>query len=157
MNDVSIRKATNDDLPALYRFEQGVIEAERPFIPRLKKGAIHYYDLPYMLSASHIHLVIAEKNGEPIGAGYARIEETNHYLDHSKHAYLGFMYVEPAHRGQGVNSKILDALVEWAVSQGITEAVLDVYYDNHTAIRAYEKAGFSNYLITMRKPLIKAI
>lgn len=153
MNEVTIRKATKDDLPTLYRFEQGVIDAERPFIPRLKKGAVHYYDLPYMLEAAHILLVVAEKNDEIIASGYARIEEANHYLDHPKHAYLGFMFVEPAHRGQGVNAKVMDALIEWALTQEITEVVLDVYYDNHQAIKAYEKAGLSKYLITMRKPI----
>jgi ribosomal protein S18 acetylase RimI-like enzyme len=153
MNDITIREATESDLPTLHRFEQGVIDAERPFIPRLKKGAVHYYDLPFMLKADHIHLVVAEKNGEVIGSGYARIEEANHYLDHPQHAYLGFMYVEPAYRGQGVNSKVVDALVQWAIQRGITESVLDVYYENGQAIKAYEKAGFSRYLITMRKQI----
>jgi ribosomal protein S18 acetylase RimI-like enzyme len=154
MNDIIIRKATVSDLPTLYRFEQGVINAERPFMPRLKKGEVSYYDLPYMLSAPHIHLVVAEKNGELIGSGYARIEDADHYLDHPKHAYLGFMYVEPGHRGQGVNTKVVDALLQWAHIQGITESVLEVYHDNDMAIRAYEKSGFSRYLITMRKPII---
>jgi ribosomal protein S18 acetylase RimI-like enzyme len=151
MNNIIIREATESDLPTLHRFEQGVINAERPFMPRLKKGAVTYYDLPYMLSAPHIHLVVAEKNGELIGSGYARIEDAHHYLDHPKHAYLGFMYVEPEHRGQGVNNKVVDALLHWAFAQGITESILEVYYDNEPAIRAYEKNGFSRHLITMRK------
>jgi ribosomal protein S18 acetylase RimI-like enzyme len=153
MNELAIRKATEKDLPTLYRFEQGVIDAERPFIPRLKTGEVNYYDLVHMLSAAHIHLVVAEKNGRLIGSGYARIEEAKHYLDHPKHAYLGFMYVEPEYRGQGINNKIIDALMQWAISQGITESVLEVYYDNHPAIKAYEKSGFIKHLITMRRKI----
>jgi ribosomal protein S18 acetylase RimI-like enzyme len=151
MNEVTIRKATAADLPTLYRFEQGVIDAERPFIPRLKKGDVKYYDLVYMLNAPHIHLVVAEVNGELIGSGYARIEEAKQYLDHPKHAYLGFMYVDPGYRGRGINKIILDHLVSWATTHGITEIVLEVYYDNHPAIKAYEKAGFIRHLITMRR------
>jgi ribosomal protein S18 acetylase RimI-like enzyme len=153
MSEVTIRKATEADLPTLRRFEQGVINAERPFMPRLKKGEVTYYDLPFMLTAPHIYLVVAEKNGELIGSAYARIDEARHYLDHPKHAYLGFMYVEPEHRGQGINNKVVDALMLWASMQGITEAVLEVFYDNQPAIKAYEKAGFSKYLITMRKSI----
>jgi ribosomal protein S18 acetylase RimI-like enzyme len=153
MSEIKIRKATESDLPTLLRFEQGVIDAERPFIPRLKKGKVHYYNLDFMLTAPHIHLVVAEKNGELIGSGYARIEENEHYLDHPKRAYLGFMYVDPAHRGQGINNKVVDDLLKWALTQGMTESVLDVYYDNHAAIKAYEKSGFSKYLIMMRKPI----
>jgi GNAT superfamily N-acetyltransferase len=154
MNEITIREASERDLPTLYRFEQGVIDAERPYIPRLKKGAVHYYNLVHMLAAPHIHLLVAEKNGEVIGSGYARIEEAEHYLDHPKRAYLGFMYVEPEHRGQGINNKVVDALLQWALSQGITESMLDVYYHNHQAIKAYEKSGFSKYLITMRRTII---
>jgi ribosomal protein S18 acetylase RimI-like enzyme len=151
MNEVTIRKATAADLPALYRFEQGVIDAERPFIPRLKKGDVKYYDLVFMLNAPHIHLVVAEVNGELIGSGYARIEEAKQYLDHPKHAYLGFMYVEPRYRGKGINKIILDHLIGWSTTYGITEIVLEVYYENYPAIKAYEKAGFIKHLITMRR------
>jgi ribosomal protein S18 acetylase RimI-like enzyme len=153
MNEVTTREATERDLPTLLRFEQGLIDAERPFIPRLKKGEVNYYNLEHMLNAPHIHLVVAEKNGVVIGSGYARIEEAEHYLDHPKRVYIGFMYVEPGHRGQGVNNQVVDALLQWALSQGITESMLDVYYDNHQAIKAYEKAGFSKYLVTMRRKI----
>jgi len=36
MNQITIRKATFDDLATLFLFEQGVIEAERPFDSTLK-------------------------------------------------------------------------------------------------------------------------
>jgi GNAT superfamily N-acetyltransferase len=60
------------------------------------------------------------------------------------------MYVEPAYRGKGVNQLIIDELKAWARSQNLTELRLDVYTTNDTAIRAYEKAGFTPYLINMR-------
>jgi ribosomal protein S18 acetylase RimI-like enzyme len=154
MDEIIAREATANDLPTLYRFEQGVINAERPFIPKLQEGDINYYDLQYMLTAKHIHLVVAETNGLLIGSGYARIEEARHYLKHKYHAYLGFMYVEPAYRGRGVNKLVLDALMKWAHEQHIDEAVLEVYNDNEPAIKAYEKSGFSRYMINMRKSIL---
>ena len=60
------------------------------------------------------------------------------------------MPFEPAYRGQGVNLLIIDALKTWAHTQGLTELRLDVYTTNDIAIRAYEKAGFTPYLINMR-------
>ncbi|MDR6563322.1 MULTISPECIES: GNAT family N-acetyltransferase [unclassified Arcicella] len=150
MNHIIIRKATFDDLETLYRFEQGVIEAERPFDKTLKNGLIHYYDLEGMITASHIELLVADLEGELIGSGYARIEDAKPYLQHPKHGYLGFMYVDPNHRGKGVNMKIIQALKEWARSQNISELRLDVYHDNISAIKAYEKIGFSKHMIEMR-------
>ena len=150
MADITIRKATLQDLDTLFRFEQGVIEAERPFDNTLKSGHIHYYNLEEMIAAPHIELLVAEQDGELIGSGYARIENAKHYLQHSHHAYLGFMYTDPAHRGKGVNKKIIDTLKNWAAAQNITELRLDVYYNNVSAIKAYEKAGFNVHMIEMR-------
>lgn len=150
MDQLIIRKATVDDLTELYSFEQGVIEAERPFDPTIKNGFIHYYDLREMINASHVEVAVAKTDNKLIGSGYARIEKARHYLKHENHAYLGFMYVHPAYRGKGVNKKIIAFLKEWALSQNINEIRLDVYADNASAIRAYEKIGFTKHLIEMR-------
>jgi RimJ/RimL family protein N-acetyltransferase len=148
---ISTRPASPADLPALLRFEQGVISAERPMDPTIQDGPIHYYDLNSMLTSPHIHLLVAETaEGTLIGSGYARIDPSRHYLKHTHHAYCGFMYVDPAYRGKGVNQLIIDALKAWAHSKGLTELRLDVYTTNDAAIRAYEKAGFTPYLINMR-------
>ena len=150
MDQVITRKATVADLEELYRFEQGVIAAERPYDSTLKKGTIYYYDLTEMLKDSAVEIIVAEINGKIIGSGYARIEEAKPYLRHAQHAYLGFMYVDPGYRGKGVNRKVIEALKIWAVSQNVKEFRLEVYFDNTAAIKAYEKTGFSKHMIEMR-------
>jgi RimJ/RimL family protein N-acetyltransferase len=147
---ITTRPATTADLPTLLRFEQGVIAAEHPMDPTIKDGPIHYYDLNAMLTSPHIHLIVAETENILIGSGYARIDPSRHYLRHTHHAYCGFMYVEPEYRGKGVNQLITDALKAWARSKNLIELRLDVYTTNEIAIRAYEKAGFTPYLINMR-------
>ena len=150
MEQITIRKARLEDMDILLQFEQGVLNAERPFDSTLKADPNHYYDLEEMIGSDHIELLVAASGDELIGSGYARIERSKHYLRHSHHAYLGFMYVVPAHRGKGVNSLIIGALKDWSLSRGITELRLDVYVQNSSAITAYEKFGFSNYLVEMR-------
>jgi GNAT superfamily N-acetyltransferase len=147
---IIIRKALPSDLIILRQFEQGVIAAERPFDETLKPDPVHYYDLEFMFTAPHIHLVVAELDGGLVGSGYARIEASKHFLKHDRHAYLGFMYTLPEHRGKGVNQEIITALKEWSKGQGIQEMTLDVYYFNAPAIRAYEKAGFVKHMVEMR-------
>lgn len=153
MQPLSIRKATLNDLPTLLQFEQGVINAERPFDPTLKTKDTTYYDLPLMMDSPYIHLLVAETDGKLVGSGYATIEAAKPYLQHRQHAYLGFMYVLPEHRGKGINKAIMEALEAWAKTQDITELRLDVYYENTAAINAYEKAGFEKHLLAMRKGL----
>ncbi|MEO7530968.1 MAG: GNAT family N-acetyltransferase [Sediminibacterium sp.] len=151
MSQVIIRTATPHDLPTLLQFEQGVISAERPFDCTLGKGEIRYYDLEMMITAPHIQLLVAELDGQLIGSGYARIEDAKPYLEHAQHAYLGFMFTRPEHRGKGINQKIIEALTEWSASKGLAELRLDVYHENVSAIKAYEKVGFVRHMIAMRK------
>ena len=150
MEKIIIRKATLNDLEALLRFERNIINTERPFDPTIKDGEIHYYDIAQMIMAENVEVAVAEFDGEVIGSGYARIENSKIYLKHPKQAYLGFMYVEPGHRGKGVNQKIVEALKNWSITQNVTELRLEVYNDNLAAIKAYEKTGFAKHMIEMR-------
>jgi len=153
MSQLLIRKAKRADLPVLLEFEQAIVEFERPFDPTLAPTDVNYYDLAGMIDAPQVELLVAEIDGEIIGSGYARLEESKVYLKHRRHAYLGFMYVVPSQRGQGVNQQIIAALTRWAVAQNVHEQRLDVYHDNQAAIRAYEKVGFRRHLTEMRRGL----
>ena len=153
MEKIIIRKAGLKDLDTLLVFEQGVINAERPFDPTLKTGHTHYYDIEKMITAPDVELVVAELDNGLIGSGYARIENAKPYLQHAQHAYLGFMYVVPQHRGKGVNKMVIDALAAWSATQNISELRLDVYQHNEAAIKAYERCGFTKHMVAMRKGL----
>jgi GNAT superfamily N-acetyltransferase len=137
-------------LNILLDFEQGIIAAERPFDPTLNEGKINYYDIEKMLTAEHVAVLVAEIDSKIVGSGYARIESAKPYLNHNCYAYLGFMYTDPKYRGEGINAKIIEALKDWCRSKKILELRLDVYSDNPSAIRAYEKVGFKKHLINMR-------
>src|SRR5690349_10050300 len=127
---VVVRPAEMDDLEKLLEFEQGVIEAERPFDVTLKREPINYYDMKAMLEASHIRLVVAEIGEEIVGSGYARIEDSKPYLTQDRHSYMGFMFTVPEHRGKGVNQRIIEHLEQWSLSQGVMEMRLEVYVAN---------------------------
>ncbi len=150
MSQPVIRIATMNDMDTLLLFEQGVIAAERQYDSTLKRDPINYYDLRALIESPDAEVVVAEEAGEIIGSGYAHIKEAEVFLQHTHYAHLGFMYVKPAHRGKGVNSKIITALKQWAVSKSITEIRLEVYENNTNARKAYEKAGFAGHLLLMR-------
>jgi len=151
MKNLLIRKATRNDLDTLLSFEQGVISTERPFDPTLKADPNSYYDIEEMIDAAHIELLVADLDAVVIASGYARIENAKPYNQHKQHAYLGFMYVVPEHRGKGINKKIIDALTAWSLERNITELRLDVYQLNESAIKAYERVGFNRHMLAMRK------
>ncbi len=148
--EIQIKRATETDLATLLEFEAGIIYAERPFDPTLKEGEIHYYDLLALIQSPIAEVLVATNGDEIIGSGYALIKEGKDYQKHTHYAYLGFMYVKPAYRGQGVNGLVLDGLIAWAKVQGITEIRLEVYDDNIAAKKAYTKAGFKGNMLEMR-------
>lgn len=150
MKKYKVRTATIDDLQVLRQFEQGVVEAERPFDPTIAKDSIRYYDLEELIKSEEAELVVVENGTEIIGSGYAKIKKARHYLDHETYAYLGFMYTKPEYRGKGVNGVVIQSLIKWSNEIGIKEIRLDVYDENIGAIKAYEKIGFKKHMIAMR-------
>lgn len=152
----NIRTATLNDLPTLLQFEQAVIEAERPYCPNMQETPFLYYDLQAMINRDCTEVMVAEivdqasQTTQLVASGYADIRDDRHYLTHDKIGYLGFMYVIPESRGQGVNHLIIDALIKWSHTKGIEHFVLDAFAENTAALRAYEKLGFQPGLLQMR-------
>ncbi|MEO1101362.1 MAG: GNAT family N-acetyltransferase [Pseudomonadota bacterium] len=147
---VSVRSATRNDLPTLLDFEQGIIEAERPYDHTLKPDPISYYDIGQLIDSDDAEVAVLELDGEVAASGYAQKRRSSTYRSPDQYAFLGFMYVRPEDRGKGLNKALLDHLLEWARSKNLTEIRLTVYPENEPAVRAYEKAGFAPFLLDMR-------
>lgn len=147
---IKIRRALKEDIATLLGFEQGIVEAERPFDPTLRIGEIHYYDLIELIRSERAEVLVALVEDEIVGSGYAKILPAKPYQEHTEYCYLGFMYVKPDFRGQGVNQQILQALLRWAKQQNLTEVRLEVYEQNTIAKNAYVKAGFTPHMLEMR-------
>ena len=150
MKNILIRTATLKDLPTLLEFEQGIITAERPFDPTLAADPISYYDLKVLIELDTAEVIVAEVDNQIVASAYAKIKKGEPFFQFEEYAYLGFMFVRPEFRGQGINQKIVDELVRWVKSRNLTELRLQVYEENAGALRAYEKAGFKKYMMTMR-------
>tara|TARA_R110002051_G_scaffold186526_1_gene256165 strand:- start:1146 stop:1604 length:459 start_codon:yes stop_codon:yes gene_type:complete len=150
MSDIILRKAIPEDLSILLQFEQGIIEAERPFDVTIKKTPISYYDLSKIIDDNNCEIVVALDGSKIVGSGFASINVARHYLNHENYANLRFMFTDPEYRGKGINTLIINHLKRWATSKDLSEVRLTVYQDNAAAIKAYEKAGFKKHIIEMR-------
>lgn len=149
MSDILTRAANMEDLDTLLAFEQAIIEYERPMVRDMQQEKFHYYDLAEMIQSNNAQVVVAMSDRRIIGSGYAKIKRSKEYLTHEYHAFLGFMYVEPDFRGQGVNQKIIASLIDWSRAKGLSVCALTVFDQNESAIRAYEKIGFKKEVIEM--------
>ena len=144
------RQAIVDDLDQLLKFEQELIQVERGMDPTIQEGKISYYNIANYIEAEDTEVLVATLDNTIVASGYARIKTDRHYLQHDLQGHLGFMYVVPEHRGKGLNAQIIDRLITWCAARNVHEIRLDVYEDNPSAIRAYEKVGFKKHMIKMR-------
>lgn len=150
LDGLIVREAKIDDHPFLAALEQKVIDAERPYNASLKEIGAYYYDIEKLMSDSDSRLVVGEVSGEIIATGYVQVRHSKPALDHDNHGYLGFMYVAEEYRGLGLNKVILQDLVGWGQQKGVSDFYLDVYAENSSAVRAYEKFGFRGSLLEMK-------
>jgi len=150
MDKINFRAAEINDLPILYKFEQGIVSTERPFDPTLKNEHINYYNIRAMITANDVAVIVALVNDKIIASAYVKIKKAPPYLKFEYYAYLGFMYVRPKYRGQGVSQKVIEQAKIWAQSKNLNELRLEVYDENISAITAYEKFGFNKHIIEMR-------
>lgn len=146
---VNIRVATLGDIELLREFEQGVVAAERPFAANFKSSKIYYYDLEALITSPESALLMAEISGEAVACGYATLRDSKPHITPDRHAYIGFIYVVPEQRGKKLAGHILNALVSWSNEQGVNAFELDVFSENESAIRAYEKFGFKANMTQM--------
>lgn len=150
MKDLLIRDARPVDLPVLLKFEQELIKAERPFDVTIKDTPISYYDIESYIKNHDIKVVVAEYKNQVISSGYALKKRASDFLRHDFYGHLGFMYTVEAFRGKGVNKKIVEVLKDWCFANNLNEIRLKVYYENESAIKAYQKAKFVCHMIEMR-------
>lgn len=144
------REATLLDQPQLLALEQRVIDAERVLNPSIKKYNTSYYDLNDLIKSDDSYLIVGEDNGRIVATGYSQIRVSDRWHEHEHHAYLGFMFVSPDYRGQGLNQQVIDQLIVWSKAKGVTDFYLEVLADNTPAIKAYEKLGFAPCIMEMK-------
>ena len=149
MKDINIREALEADLPRLRELEQKIVDSERPYDAFLKDDGVTYYDLENLISDPNSYLLVVESECEVIGSGYAQIRNSRLCHVHDKHCCLGFIYLEPEHRGKAIGKSILDSLKDWGERQGLLHFHLDVYAENVSAIKSYEKSGFKKVSVKM--------
>jgi hypothetical protein len=56
--EIIIRQAKESEINVLIEFEQGIVEAERPFDNTLKLGEIHYYDLLELIKSRRLKFLL---------------------------------------------------------------------------------------------------
>ena len=133
-SEVVLRQATSGDQARLLEWRNEPEVVRFSISGRPVDASEHANWLAARLARSAPRLWIAEEAGEP--AGQVRV-------DLEGDAGTGSISVSPAHRGRGVGSRALHALiVEMERDTEVRILLALVHPENITSLRAFERVGF---------------
>jgi [ribosomal protein S18]-alanine N-acetyltransferase len=122
--EISILAAHLDDLPAIMLLERAGFPAAEQWSERSWRGE---------LLGEHRTILIARAQ-HPVGV--ITIKSVGELAD------LHRLVVEPHSRRRGIGADLVRAGLEVMRQQGVREVILDVAYDNESAIALYQRLGF---------------
>ena len=104
---------------------------------------------------SYEAVLIAERNGIPVGFAELSIRAYSPGCDTNRIAYLEGWYVAPHARETGVGRALVDAAEAWGIARGCTEFASDVELENTVSQRAHKALGFTEVerVVFYMKPL----
>lgn len=144
MGEIKLRRATEDDLPALRRALYIAATWAGLDLPQARVLADDYIAMYHTGWGRDGDLgVVALDGDEPVGAGFGRLfTEDQHghgYVDSATPEIA--IGVEPAFRGRGVGGRLLSALDVAYRDAGVEALALSVEKAN-PAVRLYERHGY---------------
>lgn len=107
--------------------------------------------LSYDIEDKNNYIYVSIHENEVVGFIYGKIN--NKKTDKEKTAKILFIYVKEKYRNQGIGTMLINKLTEQLKYDGICYIDIQVYCNNKDAINLYNKLGFYNYTLNIRKKI----
>ena len=133
--DIQIRKATENDFPAIFGLITELAEYEKS--PEKVSNSL---ELMYEQKEYFNCYVVETEENEIIGMA---LYYFSYYTWVGKTLYLDDLFVKEAWRGNGLGTRLMDKMFEVAKDEKCKRFRLQVLNWNHPAIKLYEKSGFT--------------
>lgn len=151
INNITIDDANLQDVPALAQLLNTLFSIEQDFKPDTQRQIT---GLTLIIQAPDLAKIKVARNhhGEVIGMVSAQLVISTAQGSHS--AWIEDMMIHQDYRAQGIGRHLLNAVLEWARSKGVTRAQLLVDLDNHDAIGYYDHLGWQSSRMGMRRLIL---
>jgi ribosomal protein S18 acetylase RimI-like enzyme len=158
-SNLTIRRATETDLPALGTLGASLLRAHYAFdpqrfmAPRGDPEAGYAWFLGSQLKEEDVAVFVAEQSGRIVGYVYAGLEPQSWKELREAAGFIHDVVVAPEAQRQGVAKALIDAACEWFRSIGAPRVVLWTAEKNEVAQRLFARLGFRRTMIEMTKEL----
>lgn len=158
MTATTVRPAREADGPAIYRAWQALRSLNAGIDSRVIQVPISEVEFMAGLrdgfSRPNARVFVAEHDGRVAGFISAAVEVNQPDRLPERHVTVGYLYVDPAHRRQGVARALLDAVREWARTiEGVVHLEMTVLEADSEAVGFWQAAGFRPFLKRLWAPL----
>jgi ribosomal protein S18 acetylase RimI-like enzyme len=160
MSDVTIRRATRSDLPALGRMGALLMRTHFAFDEKrfLEPGDNAEQGYAWFLGEQltddvNATVLVAERRGEVIGYVYAALEPISWKELRDACGFIHDILVEPRGRRSGVAMALMEAAMAWLKKQGAPRVVLGTAEQNEAAQRLFARLGFRRTMVEMTREL----
>lgn len=109
--------------------------------------------LKLQLKSAKGTVFIAEENNKIVGYTLILIKDEIPIYQNKKIGCISDLYVKKNFRNRGLSSRLKDKSIEWFKEKGIKFVSVPLYPDNKFAHSLYQRWGFFDYKLEMRKKI----
>ena len=158
MENLSIRRACERDMPVINKLLYEVSKVHSDARPDLfKSGTKKYNDgeLKNIIANDSTPVFVAETDGRVLGYAFCIHKQftDDNILTDIKTLYIDDLCVDEAARGKHIGRALYDYVLNYAKRAGCYNVTLNVWADNKSAMRFYEKIGLRVQKMGMEKIL----
>jgi ribosomal protein S18 acetylase RimI-like enzyme len=156
---VSVRPARPADLEVLGRLGALLVAEHHDFDPRRFIAPVPDLAQRYgqflvsQVERPDMVVLVAQRGEDVVGYVYGGMEGNDYMALRGPAGVVYDLVVDPAHRRQGIGTRMLDAALGDLVRLGAPRAVLFTAEKNHVARGMFAKAGFRRTMIEMTREL----
>ena len=157
---IVLRDATSADRPFLLDAIAALNDHERALhdtrLPGAEIAEAYFAKISAAITTDHGSIVVALSGDRRVGYMACRVgtgDAVAETADSNRFGYISDVFVTSDTRGRGIAALLVAEAERRLRPYGVTRLRLSSLTNNDQAIRAYRKAGFSDYEVTLEKRL----
>ncbi len=152
---MKIRQATHSDVPRVIELWKEMMDLHRaldPVFTRREDGHVAFGAfLRDNIESDEAAVFVAEDGGQVMGYIMSRIQQSPPVLVRERSVDIFDISVDATCRRQGAGRQLVEAIREWARSQGVDRIELRAATANAISVPFWREMGFREYLLVMAR------